>query len=693
MSKRSTFALLVAVLQFACSASDGNGDADHAKDPRDGSVTDDGAGGRADVGALADSSGPSIRDAQREDASIDRADRPESGGNDGPRDTSSDEAASRDVATSDVAGDRGGVDAAAKDVATDPIEGGSTGPAAALDAKLRFQRIEVRVVGSTKCLARSGANVTVADCGGAEQDLRASLLGPEYVAFVEDATGRCLAVQGDALVMADCTNSAAQQFSFSGSAAGYQFVSLESKLALGADARLGNAPAAFEVRVRGNADPLAVVIDERPIGWATMAAKIVVPTSTTPMGNEKTRDAAPTTGGGTWEAARAKNFANVTWFKPADFAGSARETAITTVANALKAAGPSVVLFEEGTYDFALSTPKKVNRCNATCSGGATYPQTGGFCPDDVTCATSAGCVVGGYQDPYRTLDVGSDKTIVGLGSGAIFRRLGLRFMGQHNVIYRNVAHREMPGNVRAWDDGLLFWPADHVWLDHLSFSGFGRGAVVLSGTRVADGASFYAWRDSGWFTFSWMEIDSSESWRCADAEDSPYPFFTTADPSLTFHHVLFSRGHGRNPAIDEETAHFFNCAWSNVSDGLNGRNGAKLLVEGSWFDGNRPFRVEEPNPPVVLAPIDPGSPKLGDKRRLNLLSALADASLRSDWKGRGLDVKTLDTNAVPTPGYPYSLDVDPSRTRDVVTAGAGVGKGGFPSCSVTAGAKTYTCN
>jgi pectate lyase len=688
-------ALLVGALPFACSAYEVE-DAADVDASRGGTLADDGASTRADARPGDDPPDASLVDAKGSDRTGDAA------GIDGARDDravidASREApgdtTARDMAVADV-GEAGRSDAVIQDVASDATSDGgkSSGPAVALDAKLRFQRIDVRVAGTSSCITPTAANVGLMPCGAASQDLRVSLLGLDHLALVEDATGRCLTAESGALVMADCTNSAAQQFAWSGTSAGYRFVSLESKVALGTDARLGGTAGSFEIHVRGDADALAVVVDERPIGWATMPAKIVVPGTAPPTGNEQTRDAAPTTGGGTWEAARAKSFANVAWFKPSDFAGSGRETAIAAVANALRAAGPSVILFEEGTYDFALFTPKKVNRCNATCASGATYPQTGGFCPDDATCATTAGCVVGGYSDPYRTLDVGSDKTILGLGGGAIFRRLGLRFMGQHNVIYRNVAHREMPGGVRAWDDGLLFWPADHVWLDHLSFSGFGRGAIVLSGTRVPDGSSFYTWRDSGWFTFSWTEVDSSESWRCNDAEDSPYPFFTTADPSLTFHHALFTRGHGRNPAIDMETAHFFNCAWSNVSDGLNGRNGAELLVEGSYFDGNRPIRVEAPHPPIVLAPIDPASPRLGDKRRLNVLSARADASLQSDWKGRGLDVQTLDTNAVVAPSYPYSLDADPSRTRDVVTAGAGAGKGGFPSCQVDPGTKTYRC-
>ena len=215
----------------------------------------------------------------------------------------------------------------------------------------------------------------------------------------------------------------------------------------------------------------------------------------------------------------------------------------------------------------------------------------------------------------------------------------------------------------------------DHVWLDHLSFAGFGRGAVVLSGTRVSTSSTaFYTYRDCGWMTFSWIAIDASEKWRCSGAEDSPYPFFTTNDPSLTFDHALFQYGHGRNPAIDGESAHFINSAWLNVTDGLDGRGSAKLLVEGSYFDGKNPIRMDDPLPPTVLAPWDANT--LTDKRRQNIFSAAAWSSIVSDWGNRKLDLNTLNTNSVPLPTYPYALDPSPNSTQATVTAGAGVGKG-----------------
>jgi hypothetical protein len=69
-------------------------------------------------------------------------------------------------------------------------------------------------------------------------------------------------------------------------------------------------------------------------------------------------------------------------------------------------------------------------------------------------------------------------------------------------------------------------------------------------------------------------------------------------------------------------------------------------------------------------------------------------SSLKRDWTSRKLNINTLNTNAVATPNYPYSPDLDPSTTLATVNAGAGAGKGGFPKCTLSnATTKAYTCD
>ncbi len=359
---------------------------------------------------------------------------------------------------------------------------------------------------------------------------------------------------------------------------------------------------------------------------------------------------------------------------------------LSALENALKGTEARIILFEAGEYDLSPEVPQSVDSCEASCSNGSIYTEVGGFCNCNlVTCTTN------GYQDKTRMLDLGSNKTIVGLGAGATFRHAMTRVVRNGNLIFRNLAFRDLPGDVRAWDDAMLFYPGDHVWVDHVSFSGFGRGSVVLSGTRVPDGDSFYAYPDSGWMTFSWVSIDSSEPWRCDGTEDSPYPFFTTQDPGLTFEHVHFKYGHGRNPAIDREGAHFINSAWESVTDGLDGRGSAQLRVEGCYFDGKVPIRMDDPNPPTVYAPWD--ADLLADKRKQVIFAENAWNSIISDWGNRGLDVSTLNTNSVPEVPYPYGLDADPTEVHATVTAGAGIGKGDFPDCAVNlADPADYSC-
>ncbi len=587
-----------------------------------------------------------------------------------------------------VAGSAGAAGAAGGGGTIDPGDGtGISADSATLSAALRYQVVRLHVVGTTNCVSAAGGDVLAASCGEDGQDFRVQVLSSQYLSIVANGSGQCLDASGGALALAECTNAPEQQFAYAGSAeTGYVLTSFSEQEALTSALSLGAEAASFEILVTGDADPIAVVVDERAIGWATMAAAVIVPDDAVPNGDEETRAVSGTTGGGSWEAAKANGFSNVYWFKPADFVGGNRESAITAVKNALSGTDAGIVLFEAGDYDFSLSSPNSVTSCQAKCNSGSNYTQVGGFCN-----CSSVSCTSNGYQDATRTIDLGSNKTIVGLGSGANFSHLMMRVVRNGNLILRNLAYDQLPGNVRAWDDALLFYPGDHVWLDHLSFSGFGRGAVVLSGTRVSDGDSFYAYRDAGWMTFSWLSIDSSEPWRCSGSEDSPYPFFTTNDPALTFEHSHFKYGHGRNPAVDGEGAHFVNTAWEGVTDGLDGRGGAKLRVEGCYFDGKIPIRMDDPNPPTVYAPWD--ASLLSDKRLQVIFGASAWSSIISDWGNRGFDMNTLNTNSVPAVPYPYGLDDDPTKTLETVSAGAGVGKGDFPACSVNLADKAdYTC-
>lgn len=517
--------------------------------------------------------------------------------------------------------------------------------------------------------------------------MRLQVLNAEYLSILESTSGQCFTASGSTLKLDACANTPAQQFAYSGTAtSGYTLKAFSTNTFINASSGLSASAATIEVLTLGDADRLAVVVDERPIGWATMAADVIIPDTTPPNGDEKKRAQAATTGGGSWEAAKAASFANVSWFKPSDFIGANRDTNIAALVKALSGTDPRIVLFEAGNYDFSLSMPKLENSCTAKCSSGATYIQVGGFC----NCTTTA-CTTGGYKDATRSFDIGSNKSLIGLGGGAKLTNTMMRAIRSSNIILRNLSFSDLPGDVRQWDDALLFYPADHVWVDHTSFSGFGRGAVVLSGTRVDDGSSFYTYRDAGWMTFSWIHIDSSENWRCGGLEDSPYPLFTTNNPSLTFDHAVFYKGHGRNPAIDGEFAHFINSAWIDVTDGLDGRGNATLRVEGSYFDGKNPIRMDDPLPPTVFAPWD--ASLLTDKRQQNIFSSTAWPALQKEFGNRKLNISTLNTNIATKPNYPYSLDASPTDVLNTVNTGSGVGKIVFPSCSLTTSDKaSYTC-
>ncbi|BCE00404.1 malectin domain-containing carbohydrate-binding protein [Marinicellulosiphila megalodicopiae] len=565
---------------------------------------------------------------------------------------------------------------------------------------LRFSTLALRELGTNQCMTAIFGIMNMSSvCGSDLAVLRLQVLSDDFLSIIDNNSGMCLEVAGDESSLQNCTNAPNQQFHYNGDAQnGYGFESFIGNKSLGELTGTNQASASFEVSIIGNADPMEVMVNERPIGWATIEKDIVISDGSPANGDEQTRYSGPTVGGGTWQDARAKNFSNVTWFKPSDFQGSTRSDSFDRLNTALQGSEAKIVIFEQGDYDFSADSPKVIASCYLQCgtTSGGTYLATGDF----LAWCTGENTPTGTYNDHGRRIWFGLNKTIIGLGDGAniakaqwVARNSNPSADGDFvsNVIFRNISVRDTPGDARVWNDGMYLVGADHIWLDHMSFSNFGRGSVVLSGTRVDDPNGeygFYAYEDSGWMTFSWLDINSSEDWRCNGETDSPYPFFTTENPALTFDHTRFYKGHGRNPAIDGGHAHFINSLWEDVKTGLNGRHDAILRVEGSYLDGKEPFAMGDGDNLKIYAPWD--NSLLTDSRKQNIFSDTGWPELLNAFSSRGYDVNTLNNDDSVVPSYPYGLDSNPSDVLDTVKQGMGIGQGGFINC--TGDAVNYQC-
>ncbi|GGL37899.1 pectate lyase family protein [Planomonospora parontospora] len=256
-------------------------------------------------------------------------------------------------------------------------------------------------------------------------------------------------------------------------------------------------------------------------------------------------------------------------------------------------------------------------------------------------------CVRGMINVPAGMHDVASDKTIVGIGSGAGISGGGFNIGlpaddavtsppadAVHNVIVRNLTFRG------ATDDAInvqMF--SHHVWIDHNDLCCGYDGLVDIK-------------RGSSYVTVSWNRThDHTKNMLLGHDDDNGAQ--DTGRLKVTYHHNWFDRTPQRNPRVRfGEPVHVFNNYYVyNTDTGVACQADAGCLVEGNYFE-----RVEEPVTNHYAGPSG---------RCVARNNVFADDSGQPDCSGTVQEASAY---------YGYTLD-DPASVKAIVTAGAGVGK------------------
>lgn len=227
--------------------------------------------------------------------------------------------------------------------------------------------------------------------------------------------------------------------------------------------------------------------------------------------------------------------------------------------------------------------------------------------------------------------DVGSDKTIVGLGSNATITGGGLDVDEVSNVIIRNLTFRDWDDDAINLQDG-----SHHVWVDHNTFSNGDDGAIDIK-------------RESDFVTVSWNRIFNHGKSMLLGHSDGH-----TADIGhlrVTYHHNWFDGSGSRHPRVRfGDPVHVFNNYYlDNSGYGVASTMDAGVLVEGNYFED-----VEHPTH-VGFGSSDPGD--------LVERNNVFDNSGAPESTGGGVS---------PIP-YSYTVD-DPTRVPAIVRASAGAG-------------------
>ncbi|OAL55386.1 pectin lyase-like protein [Pyrenochaeta sp. DS3sAY3a] len=98
-------------------------------------------------------------------------------------------------------------------------------------------------------------------------------------------------------------------------------------------------------------------------------------------------------------------------------------------------------------------------------------------------------------------LKVGSNKSIVGVGSKGVLKGKGLRLNGAKNVIIQNIFITDLNPQYVWGGDAITLQNTDNIWIDHCKFSLIGRQHIVSG------------WDPAGRVTISNNEFDGRDNW------------------------------------------------------------------------------------------------------------------------------------------------------------------------------------
>ncbi|KAH9882771.1 hypothetical protein J1614_000137 [Plenodomus biglobosus] len=184
--------------------------------------------------------------------------------------------------------------------------------------------------------------------------------------------------------------------------------------------------------------------------------------------------------------------------------------------------------------------------------------------------------ITGPIKGNAEQIRIGSNKSIIGKDSSVVLTNVQLRVKDVKNVIIRNLAISKVVGA-----DAIGIQKASNVWIDHVDLSSdmdhdkdYYDGLLDI--THAADFVTI---------SNSFMH----DHYKCSlvghsDSNDSEDKGHLTVTYAQNYWKNINSRG----PSFRFGTGHLFNNYYEDVSDGINTRQGAQVLVENNVFTGSK---------------------------------------------------------------------------------------------------------
>ncbi|KAH7364725.1 pectin lyase fold/virulence factor [Rhexocercosporidium sp. MPI-PUGE-AT-0058] len=173
-------------------------------------------------------------------------------------------------------------------------------------------------------------------------------------------------------------------------------------------------------------------------------------------------------------------------------------------------------------------------------------------------------------------INLGSNKSLIGVGANAVIRGKGLRIAnGAKNIIIQNIHITELNPQYIWGGDAITLAGTDLVWIDHVKTSLIGRQHLVTGGSA------------SNRVAVTNNEFDGSTSWS-ATCDNHHYwaIYFTGSNDLVTFSGNYIHHTSGRSPKITSGTLlHAANNYWyANSGHAFDIGSGAKVVAEGNSF-------------------------------------------------------------------------------------------------------------
>ncbi|MFI1725137.1 polysaccharide lyase family 1 protein [Streptomyces sp. NPDC020489] len=190
-----------------------------------------------------------------------------------------------------------------------------------------------------------------------------------------------------------------------------------------------------------------------------------------------------------------------------------------------------------------------------------------------VTGSTAKVVRVNGLISLSGQVDIGSNTTVLGVGSSSGFTGGGLRLKKVGNVVIRNL-------NISkplAPADGIEVQASTKVWIDHNSFSAdrshdkdYYDGLLDINHGSDNVTVSWNTFKDH----FKGSLVGHSDNNASED----------TGHLRVTYHHNSFRDVYSRIPSLRFGTGHFYNNYVDGAETACHSRMGAQMLVENNVF-------------------------------------------------------------------------------------------------------------